>query len=90
MEAAGVIVMLVVLLAGCSVSALVANILGFRAGRRIGQREGFQKYLRQLRFEPREEYIPIEPTDQPHARNPKGRARVSEAHMSQPRRVWTE
>lgn len=66
----------------------VAETVGWRKGRKLGQREGFQKYLRQLRFEKRDHTLII-PTDQPHSRNPKGRARQSDAHFSQPRRSWS-
>lgn len=88
MEIAENILLFVIFGAGCAVSGLVGNILGWRSGRRIGQREGFQKYLRQLRFERRDETVLI-PTDQPHSRRPKGRARVSDAHVSQVRRSWS-
>lgn len=70
------------------IAGMIGNIIGWRSGRKLGQREGFQKYLRQLRFERRDETILI-PTDQPHSRRPKGRARVSDAHFSQVRRYWS-
>lgn len=82
------IVVIVVFLGTGVMGGLVGNILGWRSGRKIGQREGFQKYLRQLRFERRDETILI-PTDQPHSRRPKGQARVTTAHVSQVRRNWS-
>lgn len=88
MEIAEGMVLWTVMLAACAVSGLVGNMMGWRSGRKIGQREGFQKYLRQLRFERRDETILI-PTDQPHSRHPKGHARVSTAHVSQVRRHWS-
>lgn len=68
----------------------VAENVGWRRGRRLGQREGFTKYTRLLRFERREQtYIGDDP-DQPHATRPGRRARVTTAHMSQSRRYWFE
>lgn len=81
------IVLWTIMVAGCLLSGLIGNMMGWRSGRKIGQREGFQKYARQLRFERRDETILI-PTDQPHSRRPKGHARVTEAHVSQVRRHW--
>lgn len=74
----------------CSIAlvAVLFDTWGWRRGRKLGQREGFQKYAKQLRFERRDHTLII-PTGQPHSRNPKGRARVSEAHFSQPRRNWS-
>lgn len=82
-----------IVLIGCWALSLVLGgfvmeNVGWRNGRKLGQREGFQKYAKQLRFERREQAL-IEPTGQPHARSPKGKARVSEAHFSQPRRNWS-
>lgn len=56
-------------------------------GHKRGMRDGFAMYVRKLRFERRDEAVLL-PTDQPHARRPKGHARVSTAHMSQVRRHW--
>lgn len=74
----------------CSLAlvAVLFDTWGWRRGRKLGQREGFQKYLSQLRFEKRDHTLII-PTDQPHSRRPKGRARQSDAHFSQPRRTWS-
>ena len=84
------IVLIAVVVGAAVVGGLVGNVMGWRSGRKIGQREGFQKYVRQLRFDRREEMPLINPTDQPHSRSPRGHARVTEAHMSQPRRAWME
>lgn len=63
---------------------------GHRKGMDEGVKLGFAKYTRLLKFERREEMPLVNPTDQPHARRPKGRARVTDAHMSQVRRHWLE
>ena len=75
-------------LCSLTIVAVVFDTWGWRRGRKLGQREGFQKYVRQLKFERRDETILV-PTDQPHSRRPKGRARVSDAHFSQLRRSWS-
>jgi len=89
MDAIETVVVTVVFLAGCTMSGLIGNIMGWRSGRKLGRREGFDKYTRLLRFERREQAL-IVATDQPHSRRPKGRARVTDAHFSQVRRHWTE
>jgi hypothetical protein len=64
---------------------------GYRRGRRDGREEGHDEYVRKLKFERRERVEAlVEPTDQPHSRKPRGRARVSDAHMSQIRASWSE
>lgn len=67
---------------------LLAYLIGLAQGHRAGVRGGFTKYANQLRFE-RRNIVSIAPTDQPHSRRPKGRARVTDAHMSQVRRYWS-
>ena len=92
MEVVGNVVLIVVVCGAAVVGGLIGNIMGWRSGRKLGQREGFIKYTRQLRFErrPYEPDLPlIDPTDQPHSRRPRGRARVTDAHMSQPRADWS-
>jgi len=64
--------------------------IGYGYGKDRGEALAWGRFLDQLRFERRpDEDLPlIEPTDQPHSRRPRGRARVSEAHMSQVRANW--
>lgn len=61
--------------------------LSWAAGHKRGMKDGFAWYVSKLRFDRREEAL-IDPTDQPHSARPRGRARVTEAHMSQSRRYW--
>lgn len=59
------------------------------SGHKRGVKDGFRLYVSRLKFERREETL-LEPSDQPHSARPRGRARVTEAHMSQSRRYWTD
>jgi hypothetical protein len=65
--------------------------IGYGYGKDRGEALAFGRFLDTLKFErrPDEGWPMIEPTDQPHSRRPKGRARVTDAHVSQPRANWT-
>ena len=90
MEHVANVVIISVICGAAVMGGVIGNIMGWRSGRKIGRIEGHAEYVRKLKFERREEMPLINPTDQPHSRRPKGRARVTEAHMSQPRRSWME
>lgn len=60
--------------------------LWYAVGWYFGERHENKRFHRELEFVRR---APINPTDQPHARKPGGRSRVTEAHMSQPRADWS-
>ena len=70
-------------------SAIISLAAGFWVGRKAGIAEGFRRQAKRIRFEKRER-VAIDPTDQPHSAKPRGRSRVSDAHVSQVRRHWNE
>jgi hypothetical protein len=65
--------------------------IGYGYGKDRGEALAFGRFLDTLKFERREQegWPMIDPTDQPHSRRPRGRARVTDAHFSQVRADWS-